>query len=57
METSKLREFEEMCRKHDWTYDWSEDSSTWNKGAAERAELDKLFDIFQDIDQLVAVLI
>lgn len=55
MEASKLREFEEMCRKHDWTYDWSEDSSTWNKGAAERADLDKLFDTFQGIDRLVAL--
>ena len=55
MEASKLREFEEMCRKHDWTYDWSEDSSTWDKGAAERAELNKFFDAFQGMDRLEAL--
>jgi hypothetical protein len=55
MEASKLRELEEMCRKHDWTYDWSEDSSTWDKGAAERAELDKFFDAFQGMDRLEAL--
>ena len=55
MEASKLREFEEMCRKHDWTYDLSEDSSTWDKGAAERAELNKFFDAFQGMDRLEAL--
>lgn len=55
METVKLREFEEMCKKHDWTYDWSEDSCVWDKGNAERKELDKRFDSFQGIDQLVAL--
>ena len=55
MEASKLREFEEMCRKHDWTYDWSEDSSTWDKGAVERAELNKFFDAFQGMDRLEAL--
>ena len=55
MEASKLREFEEMGRKHDWTYDWAEDSSTWDKGAAERAELNKFFDAFQGMDRLEAL--
>lgn len=55
MEANKLREFEEKCRKHDWTYDWSEDSVTWDKGAAERTELNKLFDAFEGIDRLDAI--
>lgn len=55
MEANKLREFEEKCRKHDWTYDWSEDSVTWDKGSAERTELNKLFDAFEGIDRLDAI--
>lgn len=55
MDTAKLREFEEMCRTHDWTYDSSENSGTRDKGGAEHVELDKRFDAFQGIDQLAAI--
>ena len=55
MEASKLREFEEMCRKHDWTYEWSDDPQERYSGASARASLEQVFKSFQGLDHFAAV--
>ena len=32
----------ELLKKHDWTYDYSEDQTVWLRGKAERATLTQL---------------
>ena len=55
MKASQLREFEEMCRKHDWTYEWSDDSQVRHSGASARTSLEQVFKSFQGLDHFVAV--
>lgn len=35
----KLEEFEELCKVHDWFYDYSDDHSVWKKGEAMQKEI------------------
>ena len=35
----KLKEFEELCKVHDWFYDYSDDHSVWKKGEAMQKEI------------------
>ena len=32
----------ELLKKHDWTYDYSEDQTVWLRGVGERATLTRL---------------
>ena len=51
MNTEELwNHYELCCRRHDWTYDYSDDHSVWDNGKNERNYLNHLKQYLDAID-------
>lgn len=47
-------EFWDLCSRHDWTYEYSDDYSKWERGRSQRARLTALAEAHEELRPIFA---
>lgn len=49
--SSDWKNFENLLKKHDWTYQRSDDKKVYQKGKASKKQIDALYDMLKVVDK------